>query len=275
MTRLLGYLANQSDRIRCALTLEEATLHFGAARADGWGVGSYQGSDVLLRRKPTEARDTVKLLDLVRDLRTTCAIAHVRTATVGARSLDNTHPFRYRHWLWAHNGTLPNFADARRKLTEEVPEHIARNVRGDTDSELAFHVFLAHVYRTGRLEDPDFDRASIAAALHETVQTIDRVCGPGAVLNVIVTNGQSMVALRRGSPMSWFKRQGVRDCAVCRKAPELTGREPRRVDHETFRYVLLASDEVIEAPGWRALPDSAHGACAAVDRNLDVQEIVF
>ena len=136
MTRLLGYLANQSDRIRCALTLEEATLHFGAARADGWGVGSYQGSDVLLRRKPTEARDTVKLLDLVRDLRTTCAIAHVRTATVGARSLDNTHPFRYRHWLWAHNGTLPNFADARRKLTEEVPEHIARNVRGDTDSEL-------------------------------------------------------------------------------------------------------------------------------------------
>jgi hypothetical protein len=84
-----------------------------------------------------------------------------------------------------------------------------------------------------------------------------------------------MVALRRGNPMSWFKRQGVRDCAVCRKAPELTGREPRRVDHETVRDVLLASDDAIEAPGWRALPESPNGACAAVDRNLDVQEIVF
>ncbi len=268
MTRMIGYFANQTDRIRCALTVEEPALHFGAERVDGWGVGSYQFGEVLLRKRPTDPREAVRLLDVVRDLRTGCTIAHVRTATVGPRSLDNTHPFRHRQWLFAHVGTLPGFAEQRRALVAEVPEHLARSLRGDTDSEVIFFLFLSALHRMGQIDDPEIDAAAITAALGEAVDAVDRVC-QGATINLMVTQGRAMVALRRGAPMSYVRRHGVRDCAVCRKAPEIAGREPRRVDHESLRYVVIAGDAAVSSAGWHEVPESPRGTFLAVDRHLD------
>jgi glutamine amidotransferase len=271
MTRMIGYFANQTDRIQCALTNESDAINFGAERVDGWGVGSYQFGEVLMRKRPTDPREAVKLLDVVRDLRTGCMLAHVRTATVGARSLDNTHPFRHHQWLFAHAGTLPRFSEVRRALLDEIPEHLARSVRGDTDSEVLFYLFLSAVNRTGHLDDPDLDRAGVMAALGEAADVVDRVCGPDGGLNLLVTNGRTLVALRRGAPMSWARRNGLRDCPVCRKAPEITGREPRRVDHESLRYVVIAGDSAATASGWHEVPASPRGTFLAVDRALEAQ----
>lgn len=271
MTRMIGYFANQTDRIRCALTVEEPSLQFGADRVDGWGIGSYQFGEVLLRKRPTDPREAVKLLDVIRDLRTGCTLAHVRTATVGPRSIDNTHPFRHHQWLFAHAGTLPRFAEVRRALLAEVPEHLTRTLRGDTDSEVLFALYLSALYRTGLLDDPDLDRSVIMACLGEAIDVVDRVCGPDAGLNLIVTHGRAMVALRRGAPMSYTRRHGIRDCAVCRKPPEISGREARRIDHETLRYVVIAGDAAVTAPGWHEVPESPRGTFLAVDRALDAQ----
>lgn len=272
MTRMLGYFANQTDRLRCALTLDGPALAFGGGgRIDGWGLGSYQGGELLLRKRPSEQREAVQLADLARDLRTGCVVAHARVATVGSRSLDNTHPFRHRAWLFAHTGTLPRFAEARTALVEKVPEHLARGIRGDTDSEVLFHLFLAAVYRRGHLDDPDFDRAGITEALVEAVDVVDATCGPGASLNLVVTHGHAMVALQRGAPMSWLLRRGIRDCTACRKAPDSPGRDARRVDHESLRYVMLAGDAAVEAPGWQPVHDTPRGSVVAVDKHLDVR----
>lgn len=272
MTRMFGYFANQTDRLRCALALDGPALAFGpGGRIDGWGLGSYQGSELLLRKRPSEQREAVQLADLVRELRTSCVVAHARIATVGPRTLDNTHPFRHRAWLFAHTGTLPRFAEMRAALRAQVPEHLARGIRGDTDSEVLFHLFLGAVYRLGRLDDPDFDRAGITDALLEAVGMVDATCGPGATLNLVVTNGHAMVALQRGAPMSWMLRRGIRDCPVCRKAPETPGREARRVDHESLRYVMLAGDRAVEASGWQPVPDAPRGSVVAIDKHLDVR----
>jgi predicted glutamine amidotransferase len=273
MARLVGYFANQTDRIRCALALESPAIAFGAERIDGWGVGSYQSGEVLLRRRPTESREALDLGDLTRDLRTSCALAHARTATVGARSLDNTHPFRHHQWLFAHTGTLPRFGDARAAILAGVPDHLARALRGDTDSEVIFYAFLGAVYRAGRLEDPDFDAQGVTAALAETVERVDRACGAEAPMCLAVTHGQAMVAFARGAPLSYILRRGVRDCAVCRRPPDVAGREARRVDHESLRYVVLA-DAAVDAPGWQRAPggeEAPGGGFVAVDRALEVR----
>ena len=36
-------------------------------------------------------------------------IGHVRAATVGNLRTENTHPFRYRQWLFAHTGTVDGY----------------------------------------------------------------------------------------------------------------------------------------------------------------------
>ena len=276
MARLFGYFANQADRFRCALELDAAALAVPAGtRIDGWGVGSYQSGEVLLRRTPTESRESVHFRDLVKDLRTDCALVHARTATIGPRTLENTHPFRYRQWLFAHTGSVPGFDVLRPKIIAGIPDFLVRNVRGETDSELIFYQFLAFIFETGRIDDPELDRKTVAAALRETVLALDKLADaegqPRGRLNAVVTNHHCMVALRRGMPMAWMQRKGIKDCAVCRRPPEITGRDPRRMDHEAFRYVIVASDQAVTPEGWFDLPDAKNGSVVAIDRALDAQ----
>jgi glutamine amidotransferase len=280
MARLIGYFANQADRIRCALAVESGvTVLPPDLRIDGWGVGSYQGGEVLLRRRPSELREGVDIAELVHDLRTSCAIVHVRTATVGTRSLENTHPFRFRQWLFAHTGSIPGFDVLRPTIATRLPDFLARNVRGETDSEMVFSLFLSFVHETGRLDDPELDRRTMAVALEQTVRFLDEASAkhgqPVASLNCVVTNNHAMVALRRGLPMSWVKRQGIRDCAVCRRQPEISGRDPKRVDHDAFKCVIIASVPGTALPGWSEVPEKERGTIVAVDRALDTQVIEF
>src|SRR5207245_8791387 len=135
--------ANQADRVRCALSAERDVMAIPAGKpSDGWGVGFYQGGEVLLRKRPTEGRP-VDFIELTRDLRTDVMIGHVRAGSVGGQRVENTHPFRYRQWLFAHNGTLDRFSAMRPRLLESIPDFLRRNIRGETDSEHVFHLFLA------------------------------------------------------------------------------------------------------------------------------------
>ena len=64
MPRLLGYFASQIDRVRCVLTAEEGARLEPDAR-EGFGIGSHQGSEVLLRRSPTGTPQPLDLLSIV------------------------------------------------------------------------------------------------------------------------------------------------------------------------------------------------------------------
>ena len=59
-----------------------------------------------MRRRPIDDRDEIDVAKLAGDVRADVLIGHVRTATVGTLRTENTHPFRYRQWLFAQTGTL-------------------------------------------------------------------------------------------------------------------------------------------------------------------------
>ena len=54
------------------------------------------------------------------DLRADVLVAHVRTPTVGTLRTENTHPFRFRQWLFAQTGTVPEFAAVRDRLVATI-----------------------------------------------------------------------------------------------------------------------------------------------------------
>ncbi len=278
MARLIGYFANQRDRFGCALEAERAALSLDVPTStDGWGVGSYQSGEVLLRKKPAEVRDSVDVRAITKDLKTDCAILHLRAATVGPRTLDNTHPFRYRQWLFAHTGSITGLAHVAPRMRAEIPDFLERNIRGETDSELLFHFVLGALHRAGRIDDPEADRMTVVQALRDTIPTLDAWCaeagGGRSTLNLVITNGLAMVALCHGLPMAWCRRQGIRDCEACRQPPEIAGRDPRRVDHDAFKYVIVASDHSTVPRGWLEAPDESGGVALAIDRSLDVEAV--
>lgn len=113
---------------------------------DGWGIVFAEGRDAHYFREPGPAASS-PLDRFVREHASPhhTVLAHVRRASVGRRTLANTHPFRRirqgRPHHFAHNGTLSGL-----ERHPEVVDLLLQRV-GDTDSELAFLLLLDRLDR--------------------------------------------------------------------------------------------------------------------------------
>src|ERR1700733_2338272 len=173
MARLFGLMGNRADLAGRALAFEGDALRVRArGQPLGWGVGFYQGGEVLMRRRPIDDRDEIDLAKLAADVRADILIGHVRSATVGALRTENTHPFRHRQWLFAQTGTLAVFDAIRERLLASVPEFLRGNVRGETDSEIVFHVFLSFLHDAGRLDNGSVTGDAVLEALRSSLNVI-------------------------------------------------------------------------------------------------------
>lgn len=136
-------------------SLEPATLSIsleafserGGLRAphkDGWGAAFYSGRDARRLRETGAASGSSGIRFLrEQEYRSNLVLAHVRQATTGAVSLENTQPFARelggRMHVFAHNGDLIG-------LEAATTAHLGRfRPIGDTDSEHAFCLLLARM----------------------------------------------------------------------------------------------------------------------------------
>ena len=135
MARLFGLIGNRADLAGRVLGSEKDALAVHSRGGQlGWGIGFYQGGEVLMRRRPIDDHATVDMAKAASDVRADLLLGHVRNATVGTLRTENTHPFRYRQWLFAMTGTLPAFESIRERLIASVPEFLRSSVRGETDA---------------------------------------------------------------------------------------------------------------------------------------------
>ena len=204
MARLFALLGNRAD-VAPRILAEEAPRRapFRSDRPFVWGAGFYQGGDVLLRRRPMAAGE-VSLTTMAGDLRTDCVIGVVEEALrEDGRTLqaDDAGPHRWRQWLFAGTNIFPggNLAggDARARLLADLPPFLRASLRGDGDSELAFHVFLSFLHDAGMLQVATIPTDAILAAIRGLVGQVEAVAaefGGGSVGNVLVTDGDRVVA---------------------------------------------------------------------------------
>lgn len=265
MSRLLAYIGNDPERVQCALHSGRKLLVADAAGVDAWGIGFYQGGEVLLRRRPKPPDGPVDFYELASELRTDVLIGHVRAGTVGAPKNENTHPFRFRSWLFAHHGTVHDFEKVQAPLLAAIPDFLRRNLRGQTDSEHLFHLFLSFLHDAGKLDDPLTTSAEAARALSSAIALCERLCAeagaPPPDFDIAATNGRILIADRRGAPLRLYRVNGIHDCPVCREksgAVERDGRgmRVRPVDHDHLRAVVLVADAqgAVEPP-WEEIAE--------------------
>ena len=267
MGRLIGYMANRADRLADALFQEQALAEApgGApiSAPTGWGIGFYQSGEVLHKKRPRRENEEPNWDQITSSIRSDCVLLHVRQPTVGDFRSENTHPFRMRSWLFAHHGTIERFDSVREPLLNSLPDFLRRNVRGSTDSEVYFHVLLSFLHDAGQLDHADLDVRHGVAAIRSTISLIDRLVaeegGGSSSLNMVLTNGRRLFALRRGSKMAFVERDGLFAMRDGISSP------PRENPASRLSYVMVQSNGAETSRDWRALDD---GDVVTIDRDL-------
>jgi predicted glutamine amidotransferase len=185
MCQLLGMNCNVPTDICFSFAGFQARGGGTDVHADGWGIGFFEGPEgrgcrLFLDPQPSAQSPVAKLVRSY-PIRSTNVIAHIRKATQGVVSLENTHPFQRelwgRYYLFAHNGNLPHEAAPLAAQSRFRPV-------GNTDSERAFCHLLNSLAETFGTHAPS------DAAIFEHVAAWARVVGALGECNFLLSNGE-------------------------------------------------------------------------------------
>lgn len=138
------------------------------------------------------------LKNLAEKVRARCVIAHVRGVEYSPAvdiSLANVHPYQFpgARWVLAHNGDLARFAEMKRLLAPRIRREFLGAIRGSTDSEWIYALFLSRLEGDGE--------AAVFAALEATLETLRTVRAElgievSSAVNLFLTDGERLAALR-------------------------------------------------------------------------------
>lgn len=263
MCRLYGFRGTAPTRLDCSLVRAQNALmaqsrqdRRGVPNADGWGIGFFEDGQPVIEKCDTAAYEDRRFTETAGRVNSPTVLAHVRKATVGGASLANTHPFARGVWSFAHNGTLTAFDRVAPGLEQEVGREFLGRQRGTTDSELIFLWLLSRMTQAGietdeTCEDPDrltslfAESVLLLAARNEEAGT-----ATPAKLNLLLTDGVTLVASRWGNTLFGLTRTGVFDCEVC----GLPHVEKDLADG--YRAIVVASEPITQEM-WEEVPEQS------------------
>lgn len=248
MCRLFGFRSNIPARVHEALVREKNSLRAQSVEhKDGWGIASYLDGAAPAVAHGVGAAHLDPEFERVSDLVSSHAvIAHVRLASVGPVGLQNSHPFVWRNWTFAHNGTLQRFDVHRAEVESLIDEDFRTLFRGETDSERCFYLFLSILRRRGGLESPALE--DVAQALARTARLAVKITEVGATkpssTNFIVTDGRLLSATRRHRTLFYSERARVEECPT---AAACEGRQ--------LQQFVVASERIDADTHWYEVPE--------------------
>jgi predicted glutamine amidotransferase len=221
MCRLFGQHAHPDVDACAALCGAANALRFQSHRhPHGWGIGWYRAGSPHVRRGILPAHADEAFVAAGREVRSRIVVAHVRDASVGPVRHENTHPFVFDRWLFAHNGTVARWADdpgVRAGVEAEIDPDLRGEIRGDTDSERCFYLFLTRLRARAGLALPGVEdvRRALAETTRAVVALADRVPAPKPTsLTLLVTDGRILAACRRGRTLHLSCDAGPRHAFV-------------------------------------------------------------
>jgi len=161
---------------------------------DGFGVGWYGDRESPgLFKSVRPAWNDANLRDLAVHIESPLFLAHVRATSLATVQETNSHPFRYRNWIFVHNGEIEHVEKFRRELLMAVDPSIFENILGSTDSELMFHLAITF----GLESDPHQALQRMAGFVEKTARS--HGVKEAIWMTLGISDGTSLYAVRYAS----------------------------------------------------------------------------
>lgn len=152
----------------------------------GWGLAVFDpvSGGTHIEREDKSAAASCRVHELLsEDIYSSCAMAHIRLATIGLETTSNTHPFTGldasdRRWTLVHNGTIFECEALNRYVYEQD---------GETDSERILLYILDRMS-----EDIPKDRSDDGRLRFDILDGIISEITPENKINIILNDGEYM-----------------------------------------------------------------------------------
>jgi glutamine amidotransferase len=286
MCRLLGLTAGR-EPISASFWLLDApdSLEVQSRRnADGSGIGFFDPSGTpVLDKQPEAAYQDKEFTREAKQARSPVFVAHVRWASVGGRTMQNTHPFAMQGRIMAHNGGLGDVG----RLAEQLGSYRGL-VLGETDSEHYFALITQQIDAHGGDVGAGIAAAAGWIAARLPVSSLNTViAAPGELwalrypgqhaLHIIERPAGASVpaAATGGGAAAGAAKAGGTTASGTASAPGLHVRSATSSVHapalQELPSVVVASEELDGERGWRML---APGELVHVRPDLTVESAV-
>lgn len=159
---------------------------------DGFGIGWYnQKKEPGLFKDERPAWNDQNLHEICSQVKSRLFFAHVRASTSGAVQRSNAHPFKYKKWLFQHNGHVDQFEKIKRDLQMAIDPKLYHLIEGTTDSETLFYLCLTF----GLEKNPK-------QAVQKMIQYVIDTCSKNDIpkcdanLSCAITDGDTLYTIR-------------------------------------------------------------------------------
>ncbi|MBE9015741.1 ergothioneine biosynthesis protein EgtC [Chroococcidiopsis sp. CCALA 051] len=258
MCRLLGYLGEivslekllyKPEHSLIVQSYQPREMNSGLLNADGCGVGWYhtqRDTNPFTYKSVLPIWNDVNLPSLSRYVESGCALAYVRSATLGqAVDLSNCQPFDNQKLLCIHNGRIENFRQTiYRPIRDRLSDFAYQAIKGSTDSEHIFALLLDEVQANPSM--------SLEQALSATINNLDLLAKSHqtrASANLLISDGKRLIAARfasdRNSPSLYWLR-----------------------DDPAFPAAVIIASEPLFKGDWHSMPEHS---IVSVGEDLEIQ----
>ena len=276
MCRLYALQATHPTRAACelldaqnALLEQSRTDTRGLSNPHGWGLASLTNGTARCIRQVKPASESEAYRRQALQSEGTTLLAHVRRATVGDPSYDNTHPFRRNAAFLIHNGHVPAFDEVRPYLLDRLSDDRRHAIRGTTDSEHVFALLLQlreeapdapihevtqrgiHLLQNWCDHVPADIHTDVSAVPFDDLDTVaDEVIHETLALNLLWTDGTWLGGARLNRSLWSLRRTASYVCPICgddhTDAP----------DRDPYRATVLASERITDED-WQQVPNGS------------------
>ena len=167
-----------------------------------WDPASHAPREPFFYGSPSLPVFDRNLKNLAEKVRASCVLGHVRGVAYSTAvdiSLQNVHPFQFEGlpWALAHNGDLAGIDEMKPLLAKEISPQFISRIRGTTDSEWIYALFVSQLKDATR----EAEEGELYAALEKTLAVIRRAreklgIDVSSSVNLFIANGSQLAALR-------------------------------------------------------------------------------
>jgi predicted glutamine amidotransferase len=204
---------------------------------DGTGLGWFDEHELpVVSKQPLAAYEDREFARRAHEVESRTFVAHVRFASTGELTLQNTHPFEQAGRLFAHNGVVEDLPALERRIGTSMSL-----VAGETDSERLFALITHEIAaRDGAVAD------GIAAACTWVAANL-----PILSINFVLASADRVWALRYPEHHELYVLERGADGPIAHDSS--LGTRVRTTRGGNGPTVTIASEPMDGEAGWRLL----------------------